>query len=125
MIQNKAEVGAAQEELSTLKLGVREIHTNIRELVNDRQTLHDIELQIDELRDIFQQVEERGASVAQQMEKVAEVEERVKDLGLLSEDVRAKYESLVVEKDVLDRANVRISELRAILQEAERRVDLT
>ncbi|HBK81005.1 MAG TPA: hypothetical protein DDZ83_15270, partial [Nitrospinae bacterium] len=125
LIQNKAEVGAAQEELSTLKLGVREIHTNIRELVNDRQTLHEIELQIDELRDIFQQVEERGAGVAQQMDKVAEVEERVKDLGLLSEDVRAKYESLVVEKDVLDRANVRISELRAVLQEAERRVDLT
>ncbi|MFP6890125.1 MAG: hypothetical protein VCF07_10305, partial [Nitrospinota bacterium] len=67
----------------------------------------------------------RSAGVAQQMDKVAEVEERVKDLGLLSEDVRAKYESLVVEKDVLDRANVRISELRAVLQEAERRVDLT
>ncbi|MEE9256168.1 MAG: hypothetical protein V3V56_03280, partial [bacterium] len=107
----------------TLKLGVKEIHTNIRELVSDRQTLHDIELQIDELRDIFEQVEERGAGVAQQMDKVAEVEARVKDLGLLSEDVRAKYESLAVEKDVLDRANARISELRSILQEAERRIE--
>ena len=59
------------------------------------------------------------------MEKVGEVEARVKDLGLLSEDVLAKYESLTVEKDVLDRANARISELRSILQEAERRVDRT
>ncbi len=125
MIKNKAEVGAAQEELSTLKLGVREIHTNIRDLVSDRQTLNDIELQIEELRDIFHQVEERGTAVSQQMEKVGEVEARVKDLGLLSEDVLAKYESLTVEKDVLDRANARISELRSILQEAERRVDRT
>jgi len=37
--------------------------------------------------------------------------------------VRAKFESLEVDKDVLDRANARISELRSILQEAERRVD--
>jgi len=51
------------------------------------------------------------------------VEARVKDLGLLVEDVRAKYEALSGEREVLDRANARINELRSVLHEAERRIE--
>ena len=99
LIRNKAEVATAQEELTALKLGVKEIHTNIRDLVSDRQTLKDIELQIDVLRDVFQVVEARGIEVGAQMDKVSNVETRVKDLGLLLEDVGAKYETLSREKE--------------------------
>ena len=99
------------------------IAPHIRDLVNDRQMLKDIELQIDDLQEVFQQVEERGTNLGHQMEKVAQVEAWVMELNLLVEDVSAKHESLTVERDVLDRANARISELRSILQEAERRVE--
>ena len=121
--QNKAEVAAVHEELSSLKLAVKEIHTHISDLASDRQTLKDVELQIDELREIYEMVEERAQKVGVQMEKIAEVEGQVKDLGLLTEDVRAKYASLSHDKDVLDRANARIHELRGILKEAERRIE--